>query len=289
MGKATLDGVVRLGPDLSFRLGLGLAACLIIGLICPAKATDISDMAGIALDSPLLDGQVARSEPGPTLVLKDGRRLVLAGIWPLRRLHDGADGIENALAIMMENRLQQLTSIRFFLSAPTSDRYNRFKAYILDDQDHWLSLTLLEEGLVYAFPVGERPEIASALYAAEAKARARNKGLWAHPPLSVQSAQTVTAPAGTFAVIKGPIAMATKVAGTVYLNFGMDWRQDFTTRLVWPLRRQYPKSERTAEWWQGRTIEVRGMLESYNGPMITPLHPAQIRLLSQPQTASSLP
>ncbi len=248
-----------------------------------------SDALAFKPHGPQLDGEVSRLEPGLTLVLKDGRSLALAGVWPLRRLHEGGDAVEDALAIMAENRLGALSSISFSMSATEADRYDRLKAHIQDEEGRWLSLTLLEEGLAYAFPVGESPENAITLHAAEDKARALNKGLWAHPPLTVQTAQAVIASAGTFAVIKGPVANATKVAGTVYLNFDDDWRQDFTTRLLWPLRRQYPKDERTAEWWQGRVIEVRGVLESFNGPMITPLHPAQIRLISNPQGSTPSP
>lgn len=274
------------GEAIHFRMTRWMMSVLVATIFVTSHALAAPDFKP---HGPQLDGEVSRLEPGLTLVLKDGRSLVLAGVWPLRRMHDGGDGVEDALAIMAKNKLEQLASISFFLSTSDPDRYDRFKAHILDGQDRWLSLTLLEEGLAYAFPVGESPEHAAALYAAEDKARARNKGLWAHPLLAAQPSKAVTTRPGTFAVIKGPVIGATKVAGTVYLNFDDDWREDFTIRLVWPLRRQYPKAQRTAEWWQGRDIEVRGVLESFNGPMITPLHPAQIRLISNPQGSTLSP
>ncbi|WP_188873540.1 thermonuclease family protein [Iodidimonas muriae] len=247
---------------------------------------------------PALDMQLARIEDGLVLVAKDGRHFVLAGLWPLRRSHEGGDITEDGLARMAKQRIERHLDhrLQIYPMDQTPDRYGRIRAHLVaatkDGKGLWINAMLLQQGLARAFPLDDIPMLNDALYAAEATARAQNIGFWASARNALYAAgdeAVMAQKAGEFAIVTGPIRSATKVDGTVYLNFGDDWRTDFTIRLLWPIRRTLPKGQRDPSWWAHKTVEVRGVLEDLNGPLVTPLAPAQIRVLPASPTRQSDP
>jgi len=234
-------------------------------------------------------GRVARVESGHELRLVDGRQIRLAGV--LAPLSDPKDASVDGLARAARRALAALAEdgeLKIRLAAAEPDRYGRLRAHLLrTDTKLWLQAALLRGGHVRVFTTPETARAAEALYAAESEARRGLRGLWAHADFRAVPAERVARPPGRYTIVVGRVREAAKVGGTLYLNFGQDWRSDFTLRLRWPARRRFPPAQREAEWWTGRELEMRGMLESYNGPMITASHPAQIRLLEAPPRASS--
>ncbi len=86
---------------------------------------------------------------------------------------------------------------------------------------------------------------------------------------------------GSFQLIEGPVVSADVVRGRAYLNFGKDWRTDFTVS-VEPKRVRLFRSEGLhPESYQGRRIRVRGWLRRRNGPMIEATYPEQIEILAE--------
>ena len=79
--------------------------------------------------------------------------------------------------------------------------------------------------------------------------------------------------------IEGRVLDAAVVRGRVYLNYGADWRSDFTVTLAPKVRRAFEAEGLDPEAYEGRTLRVRGWLKSFNGPMIEVTHPEQIELL----------
>ncbi len=73
---------------------------------------------------------------------------------------------------------------------------------------------------------------------------------------------------------------AAVVRGRVYLNFGPDWRTDFTIAIAPRDRRRFTRAGLLPGDWDGRRLRVRGWLKRYNGPMIEATHPEQIELLA---------
>jgi len=68
----------------------------------------------------------------------------------------------------------------------------------------------------------------------------------------------------------------------VYLNFGADWRSDFTLRVASNLARSLKKAGLDLEALAGRDVEVRGYVLEAGGPLIELSHREQIRILSAP-------
>jgi hypothetical protein len=63
------------------------------------------------------------------------------------------------------------------------------------------------------------------------------------------------------------------------LNFGANWRTDFTISLAPKVARLFRREGIEPVAMQGKRIRVRGWLKSFNGPMISATHPEQIEVL----------
>jgi hypothetical protein len=81
-------------------------------------------------------------------------------------------------------------------------------------------------------------------------------------------------------LIEGRVADAVKIKGQVYLNFGQDWRKDFTITLKAKVARLFAKAGVDPLGFKGRMVRVRGWLKKYNGPMIEASHPEQIEVIA---------
>ena len=72
-----------------------------------------------------------------------------------------------------------------------------------------------------------------------------------------------------------------RVKGRAYLNFGTDWKTDFTLVLDEDALRLFDAEGIAPENFEGRTVRARGWLESFNGPMIEITHPEQIEVIEE--------
>ena len=69
------------------------------------------------------------------------------------------------------------------------------------------------------------------------------------------------------------------VRGRLFLNFGADWRSDFTVTFRSRDRKRLEREGYDYRALAGRRIRVRGWLKSWNGPMIEATHAEQIEVL----------
>jgi hypothetical protein len=72
-----------------------------------------------------------------------------------------------------------------------------------------------------------------------------------------------------------------RVRDRIYLNFGPDWRTDFTVSIETRLLKTFEKAALDPMDLKGRKIRVRGWIESRNGPSIDVTHPEQIEVLPE--------
>ena len=68
------------------------------------------------------------------------------------------------------------------------------------------------------------------MLALERDARQAQRGIWALPYYAIRNpyVETLNDQLGTFQLIEGRFVDAADFKGKVYLNFGSDWRTDFT-------------------------------------------------------------
>lgn len=148
----------------------------------------------------------------------------------------------------------------------------------------WAQGTLLSAGLARVKTTSSNPELAKQMYKAEQKARTEKKGLWENERYTVLTPETSHNAAKTFQIVEGKILNTAIRKNRFYLNFGTDWKEDFTISISPEKRKDFAKQGYNPLEWNGKHIRVRGWLDSYNGPYIEIDHPEALEFLPLPET-----
>lgn len=253
----------------------------------------------ICLPWPLIAGETAHRAKvveivdGDTVLIdppfKDGNEIRLVGIQAPKLPLGRANFPTWPLAPEAKQALSDLTlgkTVALTFGGARRDRYARWLAHlhVIDgDARVWVQGEMLKRGLarVYTFP--DNRALADDMLSHEQEARQSKAGIWALPFYTIRNSdpETLLDLLGTFQLIEGRIVDAAFVKGTVYLNFGADWRSDFTIAIQRKHMKTFSLSGIDPREWQGRAVRVRGWLTKRNGPMIKATHPEQIELLDR--------
>ena len=206
---------------------------------------------------------------GGTVLLDDGETVRLAGIEAL---------VANARQTL--TRLVQGRRVGLARGGVPRDRYGRLRAHLVrSDDGTWIQGALLAAGLARVHSlVDDRAGVAEMLVI-ERRARAARLGIWSQPRYRVRAASEADAGLRSFQLVEGRVKAAAVVRGRGYLNFGDDWREDFTVSIGPRDRRRFETAGIAIEDYEGRLVRVRGWVDSFNGPMIEATHPEQIEVL----------
>jgi endonuclease YncB( thermonuclease family) len=215
-----------------------------------------------------------------TLALADGRALRLSGIEVPGRGEPYAAEAQAALARRVAGR-----RIAWLAAAPAIDRYGRVLAAAAavpaDDAVSSLQQWLLAHGHArVAARVGDL-SCAKALWAAETPARGSGLGLWKDPYYAVRRAENpreVLAERGRFALVEGNVVSVRESGGTVYVNFGRRWSEDFTVTVLKRNERAFAATGFELQKLSGRNVRVRGTVEERGGPWIAATRPEQFEI-----------
>lgn len=251
------------------RLLLVLAALTAPALAAPPCAGDIE----------IADVHIMRIERNGVLVMTDGRALKLEGV----RLPAGvADHAPTAIADRAFAELERLAKgVRIDARAvwPKEDRYDRVRSQVFSRDGQWLQLDLLKKGLARVDLALDRGECNRELLAAEDEARRSGQGLWADPAYGVRTPDQLAGTAGTFQVVAGRVLGVATQDGAMYLNFGPDWRTDFTVILGADDVKRFKAIGVDPAGYEGKVVRVRGVIQTANGPAIGVGNPKQIEVL----------
>lgn len=166
------------------------------------------------------------------------------------------------------------------LSNGERDRYGRFLAHVYRDDGLWMQGELLRLGLARVHVTADARALSSEMLAIEDQARRSGRGLWADPRFRVRSVLDIGRDLGSFQLVEGRVLDAERRADRWYLNFGEDWRSDFTVTIPARVLPDFAVANLDPYALKDRIIRVRGWVESLNGPMIEVLIPEQIELLA---------
>ena len=229
------------------------------------------------------DLPIARVEPNGFLVATDGRAIKLEGIL----LPGGArDHAPQYLADQAGDALHGLAAGHMVTAAaavPKEDRYGRLRAQVFaaDDGDRWIQDALLRQGLARVSIEPDRHECVKELYAAEADARARRAGIWTLAAYAIRMAGDVPKnDLGTFQIVQGTVTGVSVRAGRAYINFGNDWKTDFTATVAPEDLKAFRDAGVDPQSYAGKTIRVRGIVERHDGPEIELATPDDVETVS---------
>jgi hypothetical protein len=130
---------------------------------------------------------------------------------------------------------------------------------------------LVGEGLARAHTLAGNRACAGELLAAERAAREARRGLWGEAAYQVRPADKpseLLRYRTTFQLVEGTIERVAEVRGTIYLNFGRDWRRGFSVSLRRNDRQLLAEHAGNPKGLDGRRVRVRGWIEQRGGPLI---------------------
>lgn len=199
---------------------------------------------------------------------------------------DGAEICDVAVAGAARDALASLVkeqSVTLELNPQRErDRYGRLLAqvYVADQggKKIWVQGELLRQGLVHVYPLSGQELKVGAMLEEEDKARRGKRGVWAQDAFATVTPETVGVRMGDYAFVEGAVMNAAKVRDRIYVNFGADWKSDFTLMIPQEDWKKFKKSGLDPLTWQGRRVRVRGYVYEQNGPMIMLTNPGQIEL-----------
>jgi endonuclease YncB( thermonuclease family) len=243
-------------------------------------------IAALALAPAPVRGESWRVEAaidGDTLRLEDGRELRLVG---LRAPKAGprADARERALAAEATRTLDRLAAGKVLdaaIGGPARDRRGRILAQATTAEGVWLQGAVLAAGLARVETFADNRARAAAMLALEAEARAAGRGLWADPRFRVMSAAEAERLVDGFHLVEGRVLRVTERRDRLYLDFGPDWRRDFTVSIAKRDRAAFRAAGIDPAGLLDASVRVRGWVRVHNGPMIEATHPEQIELIGR--------
>lgn len=242
--------------------------------------------------------ETEEGEPAPALGASSAYAFTIEGPdgAPASRLLTGVTGPDADLhpqaAAAARDALSELITGRLLVlsEAGEPDRYARtpVQASLPDDRD--LAASLVATGWAMVWPRDGQTADFTALYAAEAQARRSQAGAWADgvfavfPPAPDPLAQRLDSPV----IVEGRVISTGEGRnGRLYLNFGLDWRTDFTLSASRQARARFADAGVELDELDGAVVRARGWLYAENGPMIALDHPAQLEILDAPQAAAA--
>lgn len=242
-------------------------------------------LAVLAVETGLEEGQTVRVvsvTDGDTLALDNGVVVRLVGI-QAPKLPLGRPGFKAwPLADESKTALEELSlgrRVTLYYGGRRQDRYGRALAHLYRDDGLWIQGEMLSRGLARVYSFRDNRAVVPQMLDREAAARAAKIGVWREPFYTVRQAGSATIPIDRFELVEGRVVDVATVRNRTYLNFGDNWREDFTLVVTSRVKRLFERDGIDLNSFKGRSIRARGWIKSYNGPMIEITHPEQIEVL----------
>ncbi|HYC05797.1 MAG TPA: thermonuclease family protein [Azospirillaceae bacterium] len=241
--------------------------------------------APVSLPAGLTPGPTVRVRgvvDGDTVELDDGTEVRLVGTqapklalgrrnfpdWPL------SPESRDALA-----RLARGRTVTLHTGGTPRDRHGRALAHLVRDDGLWLQGEMLRSGWTRLYTFPDNRAAAAEMRAAEAQARKKRANIWAHPFYAVRTPDRLAEDMDTFQLVEGRVARSARVRDRIYVNFGRDYRDDFTVEIERRHWRDFEAAGLDPLSLGGRRVEVRGWIGERNGPVIQATHPEQMAVL----------
>ncbi len=230
-------------------------------------------------------GIVERVIDGDTVILRGGAQVRLVGTqapklplkrkgfarWPL------ADEAKAKLEALVLGR-----SVQLKYGGRRKDRHGRALAHLFlagEAGPVWVQREMIQAGMARVYSFADNRACIDALLADERRARNERRGIWAegfYAVLRAGRSGALVKKAGSFQIISGRAVAAARKGRRIFINFGRDWRRDFTIVIPAKSWKLFKKKQFTLEGFTGRGLEVRGWIGLRNGPVIEVDHPEQI-------------
>lgn len=227
-------------------------------------------------------GRVIEIVDGDTVVLNTGLEIRLVGVqapklplgrpgfvpWPL------ADEAKSFLSNLVLGRELTLS-----YGGRDRDRYDRALAHLHLPDGTWVQEALLRAGMARVCSFADNRTCVDELLQFERAGRAAGHGMWSDPWYRVRSGPDTFNLIDSFQVVEETVVSAAIVRRRAFLNFGEDYRTDFTVTIAPKDLKLFEAAGIDLAALSGRTVRVRGWIQAYNGPNIVLTHPEQLEII----------
>ena len=227
-------------------------------------------------DDACLGGTVNTVLDGQRLIT-EGQQIVLTGIktpehWPdhpqFKNWPHGRQATKQLRSLVQGHRIS-------LKCVGKADRYGRLHGYLftgdqLSDVRASVQYVLVQAGAAMVWPTQQEDSNYTVLLDAENTAKMAGKGIWADSAYDIRPA-TASLPRNFFLTVTGPVQSAEVRKSELRVNFGKDWRTDFTAYIHIRKSSLDPALIQT-----GTCLTLRGWIYGRSGPAMDINHPGQI-------------
>ncbi|PHR56478.1 MAG: nuclease (SNase) [Robiginitomaculum sp.] len=243
-------------------------------------------------------GQVVRIIDGDSFVLNTGvdasdLNVSLGGIQSPKLANTYKNLKEWPLAQEAKNYLSEVLkdkTVRLYYDGDERDRYGRALAQVWtlnenNRRDIWVQEAMVRAGYARVYTWPSHKVETQKLYNAEKDARRNTRGIW--NTVHTQGFYDIRSPDPTalalhvdsLQIVEGVIISTADVRGTQYLNFGSDYKTDFTIAISKKSKRVFKNAHYNPLALKGAHVRVRGWIELQNGPIIWINDPRRLEVL----------
>lgn len=238
-------------------------------------------------------GRIDKIIDGLTILLKDGTIVRLVSIdLPDFHIWDHAPYSDTALKLL-QDILPERTEVMLYQTRNRKkgrvNRMNHQLAHVVIKKDKlWVQGVYLTKGLARVYTPPNNTDMLTQMYKAEQSARKSKLGIWADESehLIITTEQTDKR-IGDFTIVEGTIQKTASVRNKIYLNFGKDWKTDFTIMITPALRKKFAHEGINVLALAQTPVRVRGWLREYNGALIELEDISHLEILTTPPPSSS--
>jgi len=270
-----------------FIMRLILAIFLVFSSVFPAMAAERFPSGDFSALKETGKASVTQIIAPNTLGLSDGRIVHLTGL-DFPDLYDEEQGgalAQTALRVLNDMLLGQ--EVRLYQTRNSkSGRVNRMQHHVVHLErvkgKAWVQGTLLSLGLARARTTRVNAEMAAQMFLHEIDAREEKRGLWVGEAYNILDAADIDESAlNHYQIVQGRVKNVTINKNRTFINFGDNWRDDFTAVIEPSDRGLFERAGIDPMLWKGNTIRVRGWLGFYNGPNMEIDHPQGVEVLTR--------
>ncbi len=241
-------------------------------------------------------GHIDKVIDGLTILLKDGDIIRLSSIsTPQYKATHVLEASNRAFNFLKQTLPEDTEIMMYQTRMAKKGRKNRMGhslAHVVRKKDkQWLQGQMLLQGKAYMDLSLLSEELALEMKEHENKAISNRIGIWSQETAhKVQSADNVKI--NQFSIVEGDVRKVATVRNNVYLNFGDNWKTDFTVMIKPRLRKKLASNGIGVLNLAGKTLRIRGWSRNYNGPLIeldTPEHLQIITPLGEIDGNETLP
>jgi endonuclease YncB( thermonuclease family) len=224
-------------------------------------------------------GPVAKVHARLEMELSDGRLIRAPHLAPFEANARGAARMQQARAALEAWTRDEAIALPQRL--PLADRWGRIVTPVFLASGDDLGLRLVAQGLVRVGPSRTDPCLIP-LLAAEIQARNAKLGLWAdsyYSVLAAQSSAALSAHAGEFVIVEGVVQRIGQTPARIYLDLGPARGSNLSVTFSRQNAKAFADGGIAPDALVGKTIRVRGLLETRTRPQIEIYTPAAIEVI----------